>query len=148
MPKNMFEGMSVHQWTDKNAELWLKFEKGEHFIVIPENFGHTKPEKYGMFLFCENPPMTKAPGPRFAIGKADNPAHLIMVPSSAVVGDTVRIKRESKTGKSLIGELVEVATCEGCNELWARPKGIVLRLCRKCYKPVREGKKVQECPQT
>lgn len=103
--KANWNDLSFEAWSALSKKNWEEFVSGNSTVTLPESF-YTINTDYGTFIqvqplaFLDEEPLV------FVRTSYYGPALKVQIPNTAKAGDKIRVKRKSKSGKSLIAEVV------------------------------------------
>jgi len=101
----IWNGLSPEQWSAKSEEAWDEFVEGTTTVVLPDGYYKIETE-HGIFIQVQMAAIMSEPPDVFVRTSHYGPAMKVLIPEMAQPGDRIRIRRRSKSGKSLIGVIV------------------------------------------
>lgn len=104
--KTFWNGLSHEGWSLESNRRWEQFQDGETTITIDKNTGIWKLDTGRYVLVQRECLLSLPPGPVFRETFWGG-AMKAFLPPNAGVGDKMRVKRVSRSGKSLILEIAE-----------------------------------------
>lgn len=106
--KTFWNNLSFEEWCRLNDQRCQEFYDGERTLTLPEKF-YAMDTDYGRFIQIQPCCLLDEEPVGYLIRDSYyGPMMKVQIPTSAKAGDEIRVVRPSRSGKSLIAEVVKL----------------------------------------